>query len=31
MLNGTEFHHGKLNLHSKNDVLEQGMIATNDE
>ncbi len=31
MLNGTEFHHGKLNIHSKNNGLEQGMIFANDE
>lgn len=31
MLNGTEFHNGKRNLHSKNDGLKQSMIVANDE
>ncbi len=31
MLNGTEFHHSKFNLHNKDNGLEQGMIVANDE
>jgi hypothetical protein len=30
-LNGTEFHHGKLSLQSRNDGLKQGMITAIDE
>jgi hypothetical protein len=31
MLNGTEFHHNKFNLHNKDNGLEQGMIVANGE